>query len=379
MNNQISKNIREAVEGVVIDNYFLSENDFINFFMKAWRKEPGNPLSVWRDGFRTELQYLTDNYTMLLKNSPMRAYTIWENITIKYFNNTPVSILAATNLEQSTDNIKVYANTMENFVLTKKSHNEFQTSRDKLKNKDRLKGNITNDVANTILKNHYWEMANTIMKEKPEDPEIKEALNNKQITDYSRHKLEQALDATMTNRYLFYKQVFGQKNYGQIWEAYIHHLAHLHGWYLTIQKLNTIATKSARQEEYPNFLNLLYDASNSLSFTRGGDVIIVDNNQRVITNVQIKGTQKNPAKFGNPISKNTTLDQYLTPLLTLFNKKTLNEEEIRTLFNALKNTAWIEKNVDKAVQRIDIDQLVQEISENYKYYIGKDVWIKKNF
>ena len=46
MSNQISKNIREAVEGVVIDNYFLSENDFINFFMKAWGKEPGNPLSV---------------------------------------------------------------------------------------------------------------------------------------------------------------------------------------------------------------------------------------------------------------------------------------------------------------------------------------------
>ena len=55
------------------------------------------------------------------------------------------------------------------------------------------------------------------------------------------------------------------------------------------------------------------------------------------------------------------------------------KEEIRTLFNALKNTAWIENNVDKAVQRIDIDQLVQEISNNYKYYIGKDVWIKKNF
>ena len=95
----------------------------------------------------------------------------------------------------------------------------------------------------------------------------------------------------------------------------------------------------ARQEEKPNFLDLLYEASNSLSFTRGGDVIIVDNNKRVITNVQIKGTQKNPAKFGNTISTNTTLDKYLTPLLTLLSKETLNNKEMKKLYDALNNTA----------------------------------------
>ena len=131
---------------------------------------------------------------------------------MKYFNNTPVSILAGTNLEQSTNNIKVYANTIESFVLTETYKNELQTSRDKLKIgiQNSTNGNITNDVANAILKDHYREMANTIMKEKPYNYEIDEALKNKQIPRVSRRKLHIARKAPKEKRYLFYK----------------HHLAH---------------------------------------------------------------------------------------------------------------------------------------------------------
>lgn len=351
---------RKVVKGVIIGNYFLTQTQFAAFFTKMLNETEDQSIINWRTQLYNELCRLINNYTQLISNNPMLIYTIWEDISLKYFKNTKVNILTATGLENE-KTTKIYGGTVESTFLSQTSKNKettkLQTDIDKWDDTKEASKNIIAEVAQNILINHYGNMKNTIINKHPDEGDL--ATWEKFRGFYNSNK-----DYSSDNGSPSYlTQVFGTKgNYGQIFEAYIHHLAHLHGWYLQIKDLKEMNKDVKRDEEKDYFLTNLHAAKNWYSYTRGGDVVIVDKNWEVITNVQIKGSKnvvgskKGDNMIGNPIARDTAKNKYLIPWRDALEGKI----NVDTLYDKLMNEAWIDDNVNEIVNKVD-EELIKKV------------------
>lgn len=367
MSNQVTistQESRKVVKGVIIGNYFLTQTQFAAFFDRMLNEQEDQSIINWRTQLYNELCGLINNYTQLISNNPMLIYTIWEDISLKYFKNTKVNILTATGLENE-KTTKIYGGTVESTFLSQTSKNKettkLQTDIDKWDDTKEANQNIITEVAQNILINHYGNMKNTIINKHPDEEDL--ATWEKFRGFYNSNKYYSSKDDSPS----YLTQVFGTKgNYGQIFEAYIHHLAHLHGWYLQIKDLKEMNKDVKKDEEKDYFLTNLHAAKNWYSYTRGGDVVIVDKNWEIITNVQIKGSKnivgskKGDNMIGNPIARDTAKNKYLIPWRDALEGKI----NVDTLYDKLMNEAWIDDNVNEIVKEVDkelIDKVFNKI------------------
>ena len=219
--------------------------------------------------------------------------------------------------------------------------------------------NIITDVTKQINWKHYGAMVNTILNKEPTTKEKTRALNqlNKQISDDQKVTL---LSKLRSGYKIYNDLVFCKPNYVKMWEAYIHHLAHWHGWNWNTTTLANI-NRNPRDEEGNYFLTLLYAANAGSNFTAGGDVIVVEAG-KIKVNVQIKGIKDMRNKVGNPIGLYTARDKYLEPLLRVLNqndsKTSLSNEAINKLYNELKNSAWIKDASKDSIEKLELEKLI---------------------
>lgn len=356
MSESLEKDFRQAVEGVIINNYFLTKDQFKELFKEDNIKE----LTTWKNGLLTDLNFFIANYAEIIDDTPLEAYTIWEKITQRYFNNKQVQILVATGLgEEKTKNMKVYANKIESAVLSETSEGlttdiSHWNPNNSTKFTAEVSANIIKTATASIVKKHYQNMAKTITGKEPKQKEI-DYWNNTGWQFYGKWRNKYNIKT------VYSMQVFGQENYGQIWEAYMHHLAHWHGWRWNIKNLKSLENSDVREgEEEEQFLTTIHAAKNNYSFTRGGDLVIVDENQKVYVNVQIKGiSDKKGNLIGNSISANTTLTYFLKPLWKALNNK--RGIDVDKIYNILKNEAWIDKIADDITQGNNVKNLIQTL------------------
>ena len=351
---------RKVVKGVIIGNYFLTQTQFAAFFDRMLNETEDKSIIDWRTQLHEELCNLIKNYSQLISNNPMLIYTIWEDISLKYFKNTKVNILTATGLENE-KTTKIYGGTVESTFLSQTSKNnettKLQTDINKWDDTKKANQNIITEVAQNILINHYGNMKNTIVNKHPDEEDI---TTWKKFRDFYNSKKDYSSEDGSPS---YLTQVFGTKgNYGQIFEAYIHHLAHLHGWYLQIKDLEEMNKDVKTDEEKDYFLTNLHAAKNWYSYTRGGDVVIVDKDWEVITNVQIKGSKnivgskKGDNMIGNPIARDTAKNKYLVPWRDALERKI----SVDTLYDKLMNESWIDDNVNEIVDKID-EELIKKV------------------
>lgn len=354
MSEPSEKNFREAVEGVIINNYFLTQDQFKQLFKEDNIKE----LKTWKNSLLKDLNFFIANYNDIIRKHPMEAYTIWENITKRYFNNTEVKILVATGLnEEKSEKMTVYANNIEGLVLSESSEglttDIAHWNEKSPKFTKEVSKNIITTVATSIVENHYKNMAKTITTDVPTPEEITYWETTGRVFYKKKY--------TYTTEKFYATQVFGKENYGQIWEAYMHHLAHYHGWDWTTEDLKGIENSKVRDDEEKElFLTTIHAAKNNYSFTKGGDLVIVDKEQNVKANIQIKGSGTDTGNLiGNSVSSDTTLKYFLKPLWKALNNK--NGIDVNKIYNILKNEAWIDKVADKTTQDKNVQNLIETL------------------
>lgn len=358
MNNKV----KEIIEGVIINHTFLSKDEFKLFIQNIFTNNPN--LNSWRTHLLDDLNFVIKNYDAWIKLNPLYGYQIWEDINKKYFNNTPVSILAASNLgPNKAEEINVYQADIESAILGG-GEKKLYASESKLKKGNKL---VAHDVANSIFFSHYQNMSTFIKKEKPTNQEIRDAYYNNKIDISRKDALRNALLAKQEDRFTYYQQAFfktGTINTGTIWEAYIHHLANVHNWQLGNYKFQA-NNKFINEENFPHFLTSLYAATGGYTYTAGGDVIILDDKGNVISNIQVKGKAGiKGAQIGHDIGFYTAKREFLIPLQQLLKKGSPSQDDIDFIYNKLKNQAWIETGVKKALEESEINNLITSMINN---------------
>lgn len=152
--------------------------------------------------------------------------------------------------------------------------------------------------------------------------------------------------------------------YGNMADAFVNHLAHLHIQIFAGDAFESNFGTSVFNEEKKNIYKLIADSTNNTAWYTGGDIIIKYQGQ--LFNIQLKtvqGNLNNIDKIGKTIATHDLSKQLLILKQNINNTNVLIEK----MFNFFKTTGWIEP-VNQAIylQTKDIINPIEKFDNSQK-------------
>lgn len=217
-----------------------------------------------------------------------------------------------------------------------------------------------------LLSNHLNNMIKNVQTETIDN--IDEFFNKYNFSEEKKSKIGKNASHS---HYSLQKIIYGDnKQYlGQIADAFLNHLGNFHrGVLFSNYDLtdNDIANlkKSVKEEENDNYYQLLINSTNNTGWWTGGDLIILDNDGKVLASIQLKTTSES-SSWSHDIS----YKQIGNDLKILKRNLLENEDEfINKFYQDFKTSGVAQDIIDTGIQEGEeaIEDTLDKIRKNLK-------------
>lgn len=292
-------------------------------------------------------------------------YNEIEILETQLFQNPETSLMVITNLKSPIGDYSWSWVHSEKNTLTDKGGN--------IQLLEALKGEIKKAQITQALSEHLLNMINIVEFEKMTNEDYDNLFNNysfgskKTKKDIGKRVADKNIHGK-TMAYIFYGNKGVAQRRGQIADAFLNHVGNMHRAILGDFTFNRVPQFQAnvKDEEGPNFYQLLIDSANNVGWQTGGDLILLDGN-KIVANIQLKTIQNASDNYVGKI----TFDKILEDLYRfkdfidkgeIFNK----EYFINHCYNFFKTSGIMNEVADK-IMEIPIEYAKQNLKNiNYK-------------
>ena len=327
-------------EGIIFGQHFLDKEQFMEI-MKPWYEQKFEdfkqalqieiiqPLESMWSLTRLKSKNKNGNYYKFIKHKEgydtKKIYDAWMRINQNYFGNDEVQLIAVINMNNKEESMWT-TSIKEGDMITEKSKT-LSISANKLNQMQEKIGNILlcQDIE-SIMQDHYANLLKTLDEyhmSKREARYLHILLGARKSNLIKEKRVEGEkeffvkLNAEHFTNKTYNQTLFRKAQEGKKLDAFMNHMANAHTQIYGLMSNSQISIRSAE-----NMLNSiktsinkeggfekvfknkpvstqrwLYDSLNTTSWLTGGDVVVVNDEGKVIYNIQIKGSIKNSANW----------------------------------------------------------------------------------
>lgn len=389
---------KEANVGIIFGQYLLPEQVFKDIF-KEWYFQKGEDFKNQLDSqIITPINKMIEpssrysnskgkNVSVIKKLEEYNAkkiYDAWEKLTKDFFGNDGVDIIAVTNFGggKNTETYNWSAIIPESDVMTRRGIDITKTKGEELKNKTQdFLGAAAAAQVDATLNEHYGDLLKSLNIYKMSHNAAQELhvlfwlrksklINevqhftgksyNQAIYDTQKNADGKKIDAFMNHIGNYHVQLFDLMKYGRI------NADNLINANFTIPAPNE---SSSFVNYFQNKINesqvWMLDSLNSASWLTGGDVVVVNDNYKVIYNIQLKSSYAQRGKmFELALKALKDLAEDLYKAMDFSEKSVDHVAEI--MFNSLKTSTTS-----------DIQKMSNDMAESIKNIIRDNLGLKK--
>lgn len=309
---------------------FLPEKEFIIAVTEELNKD-------------TTKQILKENLDIVknaLDISPYAAFKAWEEFSKEFLKNPTTQLLAITE----------FYNKGEGTVQTWQLMQEVEAiSKDKsgVVNVAQVSQEIKNVYYSEILTRHLSQFFSVVNRKRNLSSIMK---------DYNNFKAESLKDLIWSKK----DQKSEYKVRGQIADAFLQHLGKFHLQEMSKERAlsNDFSQSDILSKEggIRGMAMTLQEAKNRVGWYTGGDLIVVDKNNKVIANIQLKTSTKDGAAIGK-----INISELKNKINKIYSSLNSNNVEIAEQFFNMLKTSAIPSNIENVSTNI-VEDLISSVS-----------------
>ena len=330
-------------EGIIFGGYLLNELEFKQIF-KEFYQQRGLEFS------NSILELL--NLINTKQITKQQLFQMWDTIEVNIFGNNTVQFLGMIQSPNSNEyNFTKIVDETE--VLRKSSLN---LNKKMLLNKlvDEIDKQKAIDLERE-LNQHYITLLNSL-----EEPVSREEAHRIHLL-YALKKRKMELEHLTGRSYneIFFTMTQGE---GKRTDAYMNHISNHHPKFLSflsnISNMTALPTLSGtvKEEEGDNFIYLLYNALNSVAWYASGDLVVINDQKKVIYNIQLKSSIRQSQSYHiafsqlktfltNLTTNLTDVDQIATIMYKNLKIQASNELQQGDMFLEEETFKWVKENL----------------------------------
>lgn len=340
-----------SIEGAMLGGYLLPEEQFVELFTR-----------LLQENRRSIMRRLTDIKKAISNKNIAYAFKLWENFQTDILINPKTELLTIIDLKFEEGGAGtgtwVFANEFE--TLTQRGRLSFSRLTDMMKVQYTLETWMA----------HLNNLNDSINKDRLTYDEImflwglkKGTINERlALTEDDLSSIAQSLaEARWGDRdYRYMPIIYGKNNVnarGKIADAFLNHMGKMHKETFSLSSssarlLDFKLSESVKDEENKTnlgFIRLLLESLNNTPWFTGGDLIVTDENGKVLINIQLKTRDaKSVAKTFSNINYKE-LNNEIQAIHKMFVNKEENEIIAKRFFKMLKTSTVTENIGDNVI------------------------------
>ena len=285
-------------QGAMLGGYLLPKEEFIQALKELFDNEEN------LDKLKRMIRLVKNNVN---KGNIRAAYKNIEDFETKVLNNPATALMVITNLSSEEGEYRWDYVSKERSVINKNG----------ILSASRTFKKSLNSLMNSQLNKHLFDFIKTVENTSLSKSELNNFFNKYNFSGDSKERIGKYASSSGYN---LKKIIYGDSpTYrGNIADAFLNHLGNLHKGFLKNGELNINESfnRSVKEEEGENFIQLLIDSTNNTPWWSGGDLIVLDDQGKVLMNIQLKtglssGNYNAQISSERLLSQLSKLDEYL--------------------------------------------------------------------